>query len=113
MQAQHEAWLAEGITLFNEGAHWHAHEAWEHLWLELHGEDKRFVQGLIMAAAMLVQHGKRIQRGVENHYRNATDRLAPHAPKKWGIDVDGLIAQLGPFVEDEGLDGREVQILRR
>lgn len=105
--------LDEGIALFNEGKHWHAHEAWEHLWLGLDGEDKRFVQGLIMAAAMLVQHGKGIQRGVENHHKNVLARLPPHAPTKWGIDVAGLLAQLAPFVEDASLDPRSVQIQRQ
>lgn len=102
--------LLEGIALFNAGKHWHAHEAWEHLWLELDGDDKRFVQGLIMAAAMLVQHGKGIQRGVENHHKNVLARLPPHAPTKWGIDVHGLLDQLAPFVEDASLDGRSVRI---
>lgn len=104
--------LDEGIALFNEGKHWHAHEAWEHLWLGLEGEDKRFVQGLIMAAAMLVQHGKGIQRGVVNHHRNARDRLAPHGPVLWGIDVDGLLAQLAPYEDDDALDPARVQIRR-
>lgn len=104
--------LDEGIALFNAGKHWHAHEAWEHLWLGLDGDDKQFVQGLIMAAAMLVQHGKGIQRGVENHHQNVLARLPPHAPMKWGIDVDGLLLQLAPFVDDAGLDGAKVRIQR-
>lgn len=113
MDAHGEALLDEGIALFNDGQHWHAHEAWEHLWLELEGDDKRFVQGLIMAAAMLVQYGKGIQRGVENHHRNVGDRLPAHAPSKWGIDVDGLLAQLEPFPTTAGLDPASVQIRRQ
>ncbi len=92
--------LDEGIALFNAGKHWHAHEAWEHLWLQLDGTDKRFVQGLIMAAAMLVQYGKGVRRGVLNHHKNVLERLSSHAPHHWGIDVDGLLAQLGPFAVD-------------
>ena len=105
--------LDEGIELFNAGKHWHAHEAWEHLWLGLDGEDKRFVQGLIMAAAMLVQHGKGIQRGVVNHHRNVLERLPPHGPTKWGIDVEGLLRQIAPFVDHPDIDPTEVQILRQ
>lgn len=113
MDPAHDALLDEGIALFNAGKHWHAHEAWEHLWLELEGEDKRFVQGLIMAAAMLVQYGKGIQRGVENHHRNATERLTPHGPHKWGIDVAGLLHQIDPFPSTAGLDPAAVQIRRQ
>lgn len=98
------ALLDEGIALFNAGKHWHAHEAWEHLWLQLDGDDKRFVQGLIMAAAMLVQYGKGVRQGVINHYRNVEARLdGPH----WGLNVDGLMAQLLPYRSD-ALSDREL-----
>lgn len=86
--------LDEGIHEFNDGRHWHAHEAWEPLWMGLEGPDKLFVQGLIMAAAMLHQHGRGVRRGVENHWQNVLARLPPHAPEKWGVDVDGLLADL-------------------
>lgn len=92
--------LEEGIAEFNAGRHWHAHEAWEHLWLGLEGDDKVFVQGLIMAAAMLHQYGRGVRRGVRNHWANVQARLPPHAPRKWGIDVAGLLEQLAPYVQD-------------
>ncbi len=95
-------WLDEGIEEFNAGRHWHAHESWEHLWLGLEGDDKVFVQGLIMAAAMLHQYGRGVQRGVVNHWANVQARLPPHAPRKWGIDVEGLLGQLQPFADAAG-----------
>lgn len=98
------AGLDEGIRLFNAGKHWHAHEAWEHLWLRLDGEDKRFVQGLIMAAAMLVQYGKGVRRGVVNHHQNVVDRLA-EVRTKWSIDVHGLLEQLEPYAHDALAEG--------
>lgn len=112
--------LDEGIRLFNEGKHWHAHEAWEHLWLQLDGEDKRFVQGLIMAAAMLVQYGKGVRRGVLNHHQNVLERLTAQEPEKWGIDVNRLLGHIAPFAWDAANDATEmsrnpgaVQIWRR
>lgn len=86
--------LDEGLRLFNEGHHWHAHEALEPVWMGLEGDDKLFMQGLIMAAAMLVQYGKKVPRGVTNHWANVQERLPAHAPTKWGIDVAGLLRQL-------------------
>ena len=91
--------LDEGLRLFNQGEHWHAHEAWEPLWMGLEGEEKLFLQGLIMAAALLVQYEKRVPRGVVNHWANVRLRLEPHAPAKWGIDVAGLLEQLRPYAE--------------
>lgn len=91
---ENHAWLDEGIAEWNAGRHWHAHEAWEHLWLALEGDDKMFLQGLIMAAAMMHQYKRGVLRGVENHYDNVQARLPPHAPTKWGIDVSALLAYL-------------------
>ncbi|HUR61031.1 MAG TPA: DUF309 domain-containing protein [Candidatus Thermoplasmatota archaeon] len=91
--------LDEGLLLFNQGEHWHAHEALEPLWMGLEGDDKLFVQGIIMAAAMLVQYGRKVPRGVANHWANVTLRLRPHEPSRWGIDVSGLLHQLRPYAE--------------
>jgi hypothetical protein len=110
--------LDEGIRLFNEGHHWHAHEAWEPLWMGLEGDDKVFVQGLIMAAAMLHQHGRRIAAGVRNHWANVRLRLEPARPGRWGIDVGGLLDELARYAEDAEsgrwrLDGRDVRVSRK
>ena len=115
-----DARLDEGIHLYNQGEHWHAHEAWEPLWMGLEGDDKLFLQGLIMSAAMLVQYGKRVPRGVVNHWANVRFRLEPHEPAKWGIDVAGLLAQLALYAEPVvagdhamALDPKRVRIVRR
>ena len=92
--------LDEGIRIYNDGHHWHAHESWEPLWMGLEEDDKVFVQGLIMSAAMLHQHGRKVARGVANHWANVQLRLGPHRPAKWGVDVDGLLAQLAAYADD-------------
>jgi predicted metal-dependent hydrolase len=52
--------LEEGIALFNEGKYFEAHEAWEDLWLnERDASEKRFYQGLIMAAGAMLHYKKR------------------------------------------------------
>jgi predicted metal-dependent hydrolase len=52
--------LELGIGLFNEGKYFDAHEAWEGLWLRAKdGQDKSFLQGLIMAAGAFLHAGKR------------------------------------------------------
>lgn len=110
--------LDEGLALFNDGQHWHAHESWEPLWMGLEEDDKVFVQGLIMAAAMLHQHGRRLAAGVRNHWANVQVRLTPHRPSRWGIDVDALLADLARYAEDAALDawrldGKAVRIARK
>jgi predicted metal-dependent hydrolase len=110
--------LDEGLALFNHGEHWHAHEAWEPLWMGLEEDDKVFVQGLIMSAAMLHQYGRKVERGVANHWANVELRLGPHRPAKWGIDVDGLLRDLARYAEDAAsggwsLDAKAVRIRRK
>lgn len=52
--------LEKGIALFNEGKYFEAHEAWDDLWLdERDAAEKRFYQGLIMAAGALLHYTKR------------------------------------------------------
>lgn len=109
--------LDEGIALYNDGHHWHAHEAWEPLWMGLEGDDKLFLQGLIMSAAMLHQYARRVQGGVRNHWANVQMRLPPHRPEKWGIQVEDLLEQLAPYARDAeagrwSLDADAVRIWR-
>jgi predicted metal-dependent hydrolase len=52
--------LKTGINLFNEGKYFDAHEAWEGPWRGAwDAKDKRFLQGLIMAAAAFFHARKR------------------------------------------------------
>jgi DUF309 family protein family protein len=52
--------LEKGIALFNDGKYFEAHEAWECLWLcEQDGAEKRFYQGLIMAAGAMLHYTRR------------------------------------------------------
>ena len=38
-----------GVLLFNGGCFFEAHEVWEDVWAESHGDERRLVQGLIQA----------------------------------------------------------------
>jgi hypothetical protein len=91
--------LDEGVHLFNEGHHWHAHEAWEPLWMGLEGDAKLFLQGHIMAAALLVQYKKGVAKGVLNHWANVVQRL-PRGASRWGLSADALLDQLAPYASD-------------
>lgn len=92
--------LDEGIVLYNDGHHWHAHEAWEPLWMGLEGDEKLFLQGLIMSAAMLHQYERKVANGVRNHWANVEFRLSPHRPAKWGINVEDLLADLARYAAE-------------
>jgi predicted metal-dependent hydrolase len=75
--------LAEGVRLFNERRFWHAHEAWETIWLE---SKSPFLQGLIQLAAAWhhVQRGN--ARGAERLFAAALEKLSDFPAGHCGID---------------------------
>jgi predicted metal-dependent hydrolase len=86
-----EAHLTHGIALFNSGKFWHAHEAWEAIWMN-HPEDGRFfIQGLIQLAAAYHQLRKKVYRGVVIHLKQAQERLKLFPPDFLGIDVPPIL----------------------
>jgi uncharacterized protein len=77
--------LAEGVALFNEQRFWHAHEAWETLWLKATGDEKQFLQGLIQLAAAYHHVQRGTYRGGVRLFDAALRRLAPFPPGHDGI----------------------------
>lgn len=78
--------LAEGISLFNDHEFWHAHEAWERIWLAAAGEEKRFLQGLIQLAAAYHHVQRRTYRGGVRLFDAALTKLAAFPDRHLGID---------------------------
>jgi len=93
--------LELGIGLFNDGKYFDAHEAWEGLWLRAKdGQDKSFLQGLIMAAGAFLHAEKRECTG-------AATLLAKSVPLlKNGIDAhqDLLLNDFIKALEQLGSD---------
>jgi hypothetical protein len=57
---KYEECLEQGITLFNEGKFFEAHEAWEPLWRNAEApREKKFLQGLIMIAGAFLHYVRR------------------------------------------------------
>lgn len=54
-----------GISHFNEGRFFEAHEEWERLWLAESEPHKTFLQGLIQLAAAFHHHTRGNRRGAE------------------------------------------------
>jgi len=85
--------LAEGVELFNEAKFWHAHEAWEKLWLASTGDEKRFLQGLIQLAAAYHHVQRGTLRGARRLFDAALAKLAPFPDSYLGIDRAEAIAR--------------------
>lgn len=83
--------LAEGVRLFREGRYFEAHEALEEAWREAQGEERRFLQGLILLAAALHQAEK--GRGGQRNLRKAEGKLLPFPSPYRGLDWQPLLQE--------------------
>jgi predicted metal-dependent hydrolase len=94
--------LDQGIELFNKSEYFDAHEAWEGLWFRARdAQEKRFLQGLIMAAGAFLHTQKQTCAG-------AAKLLARSIPLlRDGVDAHPDL-QLTGFIEAlEQLGSRE------
>ena len=79
-------WLA-GVVLFNAGDWFEAHEVWEDLWSEGHGDERRFYQGMIQAAVGLCHFSNGNLGGAAKLYRSAFGYMERCPPKLLGLDL--------------------------
>jgi hypothetical protein len=76
-----------GVLLFNGQDYFEAHEVWEDLWSESHGEERRFYQGLIQAAVGLCHFGNGNLGGAAKLYRSSRDYMDRCGSPFLGLDT--------------------------
>lgn len=76
-----------GILFFNGQDFFEAHEVWEDLWSESHGDERRFYQGLIQAAVGLFHFGGGNLGGAVKLYRSSFDYMKECGSPFLGLDV--------------------------
>lgn len=103
-----------GIDLFNAAFFWEAHESWEAIWHAVGHETLvgRCVQGLIQAAAALLQHHRGRVGGARtllersrSNLEGAHDWMARHGRSTFmGVDLAPWQSTLEAYVEGESSD---------
>jgi predicted metal-dependent hydrolase len=89
-----------GIDLFNRGAFFEAHEAWEEIWRSTAPEPRTLFQGLVQVAAAMHQIRDLHRRaGPRNTLAKARGHLEQHVPVACGLDVEGLLATVRSWQE--------------
>jgi uncharacterized protein len=83
-----------GILFFNERDFFEAHEVWEDLWSESHGNERRFYQGLIQAAVGLYHFSGGNLGGAVKLYRSSRDYMEPCGSPFLGLDTAAFWAQM-------------------
>ncbi len=83
--------LGEALRLWREGRYFEVHEVLEEAWREARGEERRFLQGLILLAAALHQQGLG-KSGLRN-LRKAEARLRGLPSPYLGLDWRPLLLE--------------------
>ncbi len=101
-----EDWEAyeRGIRLFNREKFFEAHEAWEEIWHRAHEVDRRFLQGLIQAAAFLLKVEQGNLTGSKLLYQRASDKLKAYRPGYWGLRLDHFLKELARIRQGLGAE---------
>lgn len=83
--------IAQGMTLFNEGRFFEAHEAWEHEWLTApEGAEKQLLQSLILLAGALYKYTKKEPMGTLMLLAKCNAALKALPSLDVDIDLDAL-----------------------
>jgi uncharacterized protein len=79
-----------GVLFFNARDFFEAHEVWEDLWADSHGDERKFYQGLIQAAVGLFHFGNGNFGGAVKLYQSSRDYMRPCGSPFLGLDADAF-----------------------
>lgn len=83
--------LIQGIEEFNCGLFFECHETLEAIWLEDHGEDRLFYQGIIQVAAGYYKLRQGVLIGAIKLWRMGLEKLERYGPAHLGVDLASLV----------------------
>ena len=107
MEAQDDPRFLKGIDEFNQGLFFECHETLEEIWLEEHGEERRFYQGIIQVAAGYFKLEQGVPAGAIKLWHTGLEKLEPYAPVYLGIDVESFVRAVREnLTELEGSPGK-------
>jgi uncharacterized protein len=83
--------LLKGIDEFNRGLYFECHETLEEIWLEEHGEDREFYQGIIQIAAGYFKWEQGVPRGAIKLWRAGLANLESYPSQHMGVALQAFI----------------------
>jgi hypothetical protein len=97
---KHDPRYLKGIQHFNSREYYDAHETWEDLWHEEHGEANLFIQGLIQFATALHHFEAHNLKGTKLLYEAGVELLKPYGEEFWDLPVRKLIDDMTLCVKE-------------
>lgn len=90
MEAQNDPRFLKGIDEFNQRLFFECHETLEEIWLEEHGEDRKFYQGIIQIAAGYFKWEQSVPVGAIKLWRSGLEKIEAYAPVHLGVNVESF-----------------------
>jgi len=84
--------LLKGIDEFNRGLFFECHETLEQVWLEEHGSDRLFYQGIIQIAAAYYKWEQAVPMGTIKLMRAGLEKIEAYGPMHLGVDLGAFAA---------------------
>ena len=89
----------EGISLFNAGEWFEAHEVWEDIWHMAYGIKHDFYQGMIQCAVALEHYRRSNPRGVVSLYKSYQKKFAGVPDPFMGLEVKAFLKRMHEVLE--------------
>ena len=90
MNPQDDPRFLKGVQEFNDRLFFECHETLEEIWLEDHGEDRKFYQGIIQIAAGYFKLQQGVPAGAIKLWRMGLEKIASYGPVHLGMNVEAL-----------------------
>ena len=90
MSAVDDPRFPEALELFNSGAWYEAHDAFEEIWHEQIDPDRKLIQAIVQIAVAHVHLERGNTRGATILLGEGIGRLRPSLPSALGLDLDAL-----------------------
>ena len=84
----------EGLTYFQSGEYFEAHESWEELWSDFYLKDRRFVQGLIQLSVSFVHLENNNLKGAKSLLNKCREKFMEFNESQRGIDIKKLLKEI-------------------
>jgi predicted metal-dependent hydrolase len=81
----------KGIEEFNQRLFFECHETLEEIWLEDHGEDRKFYQGIIQIAAGYFKWQQGVPAGAIKLWHTGLEKIQTYGPVHLGVDIEALV----------------------
>jgi predicted metal-dependent hydrolase len=100
MEAQGDPRLQKGIDEFNQQLFFECHETLEEIWLEEHGEDRKFYQGIIQIAAGYFKLQQGVPAGAIKLWRMGLEKIEPYSPIYLGVELASFSAAVKGHLDE-------------